>query len=448
MRMKKIVTCEQKHEFWKEQELTVYEQPGEMQVVSIYPQVTYQTIDGFGGAFTEASAHTYMGCSDAKKKEMIEAYFGKDGLRYNIGRIHMNSCDFALGNYTYIEDWDAELKTFSIAHDEKEILPFLTDAIEKRKETYGEDLTFLVSPWSPPAFMKTNGEMNHGGKLKKEYYATWAAYFVKFIQAYRAKGINIRALTVQNEPAAVQTWDSCVYTAEEEAEFVGNYLGEALEKAGLSDVDIFVWDHNKEILFERFGTCIQNEKAAKYIKGAAVHWYTGDHFEAIEMVQKQYPGTKVIFSEGCVEYSRFADTKETAKAEMYAHDMIGNFRAGLSAYFDWNLILDMEGGPNHVGNFCAAPILCDPKNDTFDKRLAYYYIGQFSRYIKKEAVRIATTRYTDALDVCGFLNPDGSRVIVVLNKGDKPVDMTLREDGMGVKETVEAHSIATYILEE
>lgn len=102
--------------------------------------------------------------------------------------------------------------------------------------------------------------------------------------------------------------------------------------------------HNKEILFERFGTCMQNEKAAKYIKGAAVHWYTGDHFEAIEMVQKQYPGAKVIFSEGCVEYSRFADTKETAKAEMYAHDMIGNFRAGLSAYFDWNLILDMEGG--------------------------------------------------------------------------------------------------------
>lgn len=446
--LKKIVTCEQSQAFWDEQELVPCAQPGEMQVVNVYPQVTYQEIEGFGGAFTEASAHTYMGCSEAKKKAMIEAYFGKDGLRYTIGRIHMNSCDFALGNYTYIEEGDAELKTFSIAHDEKEILPFLTDAIAKRKESYGEDLTFLVSPWSPPAFMKTNGEMNHGGKLKKEYYATWAAYFVKFIQAYRKKGINIKALTVQNEPAAVQTWDSCVYTAEEEAEFVGNYLGEALEEAGLSDVDIFVWDHNKEILFERFAACMQNEKAAKYIKGAAVHWYTGDHFEAIEMVRKQYPGAKVIFSEGCVEYSRFADTKETAKAEMYAHDMIGNFRAGLSAYLDWNLILDMQGGPNHVGNFCAAPILCDPEKDTFDKRLIYYYIGQFSRYVKKGALRIATTRYTDALDVCGFLNPDGSRAVIVMNKGEQPVAMTLREGGIGVKDTVDAHSICTYLLED
>ena len=163
---------------------------------------------------------------------MIEAYFGKDGLRYNIGRIHMNSCDFALGNYTYIEDGDAELKTFSIAHDEKEILPFLTDAIEKRKETYGEDLTFLVSPWSPPAFHEDKRGNEPRRQVKgKNNYATWAAYFVKFIQAYRAKGINIRALTVQNEPAAVQTWDSCVYTAEEEAEFVGNYLGEATGKS-------------------------------------------------------------------------------------------------------------------------------------------------------------------------------------------------------------------------
>lgn len=448
MKITKIMTSEQQNKYWEESVLTPEKQPGEMHVVNVYPQVTYQKIDGFGGAFTEASAHTYMGCSEDTRKQLIDAYFGDEGLRYNIGRIHMNSCDFALGNYTYIEDGDDKLETFSVAHDEKEILPLITAAIEKHKSTYGDDMAFLVSPWSPPAFMKTNGEMNHGGKLKKEYYQTWADYFVKFIKAYREKGINIQAVTVQNEPAAVQTWDSCVYTAEEEAEFVGEYLGETFEKAGLSDVDIYVWDHNKEILFERFGTVMENEKAAKYVKGAAVHWYTGDHFEALEIVRKVFPDTKIIFSEGCVEYSRFADTKETAKAEMYAHDMIGNFNAGLSSYLDWNLILDMKGGPNHVGNFCAAPILCDAENDNFDKRLIYYYIGQLSRYVQKGAKRIATTRYTDAIDVCGFINPDGERVVSVLNKGDEAVEVTLREAGYGVQESIESHSICTYILTE
>lgn len=438
-KIREYVTDYNVGKYWEETVCEAGKMQDCMHVVNLYPDVTYQTIRGFGGAFTESAAHNYAAMGDARKKEMIRAYFGRDGLRYHLGRIHMNSCDFALGNYTYVKEGDEELNTFSIAHDREEILPLIRDA----QGSCRREMMFLVSPWSPPAFMKTNGEMNNGGKLKQEYYQTWAAYFVKFIKAYRDAGVPIAFLTVQNEPMAVQTWDSCIYTSDEEALFVREYLGPALEQAGLSDIGIFVWDHNKEEAYQRFKEVLADEETGKYVRGAAVHWYTGDHFEAAELIRKQYPDKEVFFTEGCVEYSRFADSGEVEKAEMYAHDIMGNLNAGVSASFDWNLFLDAEGGPNHVGNFCAAPIMCNPKEDTFEKRLSYYYIGHFSRYVEPGAVRIGMTRYSDAVEAAAFLNPDGERVLVLLNKTDKEVPVTVREAGRGKETILTPHSIHT-----
>ena len=352
--IREIITDNKAGKFWAEK---VYE-GGEvndcMHVINVYPDAAYQRIRGFGGAFTESAAHNYAGMSVDRRKELIQAYFGQEGLRYHFGRIHMNSCDFALGNYAYVEDGDEGLKTFSIAHDYEEIIPMIRDA---QRES-GGNMEFLMSPWSPPAFMKTNGEMNHGGKLKKEYYALWAAYFVKFIRAYREAGIPIGYLTVQNEPMAVQTWDSCIYTAQDEARFVREHLGPALERAGLADIGIFVWDHNKEEAYQRFKETVADEKTRKFVKGAAVHWYTGDHFEAVELIRKQYPDKEVFFTEGCVEYSRFADSGEVEKAEMYAHDMLGNLNAGVSASFDWNLLLRAFHRVRRRGTHCPGRPRC------------------------------------------------------------------------------------------
>lgn len=445
--MKKIIRCttnQASGTFWNEEVLTAGQVEDCMHVVQYYPEKTYQSIDGFGGAFTESAANTFAQMSAKVQEELLNACFGSSGLRYTIGRVHMNSCDFALGNYIYIEENDAELKTFDISHDEKEILPLLWRA----SGTAGVKLAILVSPWSPPAFMKDNGDMNHGGKLKKEYYGAWADYFVKFIKEYQKRGIQIKAVTVQNEPAAVQTWDSCIYSGEEEAEFAVEYLGPKLRNAGLSDIDIYVWDHNKEILYDRFKASMQYPGAKEYIRGAAVHWYTGDHFDSIRMVRESWPDAKVIMTEKCVEYSRFAGSDQVQKAEMYAHDMVGNLNAGTSACLDWNLFLDLEGGPNHVGNFCDAPIMCDPETDTWEKHLTYYYIGHFSRYIQKGARRIASTRYCEDIEVCSFLNPDDSRVTVVLNRTDHDVEITLREDGEGISDLVKSHSIVTYLCEK
>ena len=442
--MKKIVTDYLNGKFWEETELEQAPVSDCMHVVNVCPEITYQQFRGFGGALTEAAAHVYAGMGAEQKEAIIEAYYGKSGLRYQLGRIHMNSCDFGLGNYTYIEEGDDALETFDIGHDKAEILPLIKDACEK-----AGGIHFLMSPWSPPAFMKTNNDMNHGGKLKQEYYAAWATYFVKFIKAYQEEGVDISWITVQNEPMAVQTWDSCIYTSEDEGHFVRDYLGPQLEAAGLSDIGIFVWDHNKEEAYQRFKEVVADEKTRNYVAGEAVHWYTGDHFETLEMVRKQYPDKEIFFTEGCVEYSRFADSNETYKAEMYAHDILGNLNAGINASLDWNILLDEKGGPNHVGNFCAAPIMCNPTENTFEKRLSYYYIGHFSRYIKEGAVRIGTSRYTGDLEVTAFLNPDGERVVVLLNRTGQAKEYTLREMAEGAGEyrgmegVIDAHTIVT-----
>lgn len=436
-----VTTNDNKGQHWSENTVAAGNTEDVMHVINVHPEVQYQEFHGFGGALTEASAHNYAGMSEKNKKKIIKDCFGEEGLRYNMARLSIQSCDFGLGNYAYIEEGDEALATFDISHDRAEIIPMVHDA----QQTCSEEMEFLASPWSPPAFMKTNGEMNHGGQLKKEYYEAWAGCYVKFIEQYAKENIKINYLTVQNEPQAVQTWDSCVYSSEKESLLVRDYLGPKLEEAGLSNIGIYVWDHNKELAYQRFREVVADENTRKYVRGAALHWYTGDHFECTELIRKQYPGMEVFFTEGCVEYSRFADSGEVQKAEMYAHDINGNLNAGISASMDWNVLLDNEGGPNHVGNYCAAPLMCNPVEDTYERRLSFYYIGHYSRYMKRGAVRIGSTRYTDKLEVSAFLNPDGERVIVVLNRTDEDMPITLREEGCGITSVLHAHEIKTFI---
>lgn len=440
--MQIITTDQEKGQYWAQETAELRPQEDFIHVVNVYPELQEQTIEGFGGAFTEAAAVSFDSLTDSAREDFVESCFGNTGLRYNLGRMHMNSCDFALGNYTYVEEGDADLHTFDIAHDRERIIPLVKRALAKQGT---EGFGLLISPWSPPAYMKTNGEMNHGGKLKEEYFRLWAEYYVCFIRELSAEGLPVRYLTVQNEPEAVQTWDSCIYTAQEEGRFAAEYLIPALERAGLGEIQVFIWDHNKENLYDRAKESFQVPGCRDGVSGVAMHWYTGDHFDGIRAVKKAFPEKKVFFTEGCVEYSRFADSGEVQKAEMYAHDMLGNLKAGTEAFLDWNLLLDAQGGPNHVGNYCAAPVMCDGKGG-IEKRLSYYYIGHFSRYIKAGAKQVMTTCYTDRLETLAFANPDGERVIVILNKGEEDLPLYLRENGEGISLTAGAHSIKTILF--
>lgn len=413
---------------------------GEMQQVRVYPEVSYQKILGIGGAVTEAAAYTYSKMSQEKQQQLLDLYFGNSNNNYNFCRLHIQSCDFALGNYAYVTDaQDKDLNSFSIDRDRKYIIPLVKAALDRNKE-----ICFLASPWSPPAFMKSNRDMNHGGKLRKEYYPMWAEMIARYVSAYEKEGIRIQRLTVQNEPAAVQTWDSCIFSGAEEAEFACKYLRPALDKAGHTDVKINVWDHNKEIILDRSAESFGVEGAQEVIDGIAFHWYTGDHFDALAEVRRRYPDKELIFTEGCVEYSRFAADNQVRHAEMYAHDMIGDFNAGMNGFIDWNLILDRQGGPNHVGNYCDAPVMCDVETDTINVKLSYYYIGHFSRFVRPGARRILVSKYSPDIEATAFVNEDDSKVLVLLNRSDKDIAFVLNVDGRNSgKMEIKKHSIMT-----
>jgi glucosylceramidase len=306
----------------------------------------------------------------------------------------------------------------------------------------GGGLRRLVSPWSPPAWTKDNNEMNHGGKLLEKYHPLWAAYFMRFIEELKKRGIDTWAVSIQNEPAAKQTWDSCLWSAAEEGEFAVRHLGPALEKyRGIAGerVKIFVWDHNRDILWERFSQSMAVANADKYIDGAAFHWYSGDQYENVEKVSKAYPGKALVFTEGCVE----GGPRPGAwfPGERYAHNIINDLNSGCTAWIDWNIALDMQGGPNHVGNFCDAPILVDTKTGELCYESSYYYIGHFSRFIRPGARRIALNvspymvpsavdgRMGNMMEFCAFKNSDGSRVLVAMNRTE--ADMVYELCGSG-----------------
>ncbi len=413
----------------------------ENQLVNLYPQITKQKMEGFGGAVTDSAGYIYSLLDDTQKKKMVETYFGKDEMRYSLVRIPIDSCDFSLEHYEADPDEaDETFQNFSFQRVEKYILPLL-DAAEA---AYGEKLDIMLSPWSPPVYMKTNGERDHGGKLKAEYKKRWAEYLCRYIAEYRSRGYQVTKMTVQNEPKAVQTWDSCVYTAEEERDFIRDYLYPSLVAHHLDDIEIYIWDHNKERALEWAETIFTGE-TADMVAGLAFHWYSGDHFEALQMIRERFPDKKLLLSEACIEYSKFAADDYLKNAQKYAHDMIGNLNHGMQTFLDWNLMLDEQGGPNHVGNFCDAPFLFDTKKKVVMESNIAGYIWHFSHFIEPGAVRIGVTRYTDELEVTAFQKGDKISV-VVLNRTDKSIPFSLRLKDTCVSLEAKPESIATGVI--
>ena len=407
----------------------------ERDVINIYPKITNQTVEGFGGAITESVGHTLSQLPAKTQETILSAVFGAEGLRYSIVRTSIDSCDFALSQY---EAAPRPGEPLNLWHDETYVIPFIQAAQQAAQSA----IEVMLTPWSPPAYMKSNGERSHGGKLLPEYYPDWAAYIVRYIQAYQANGLLVTRLSVQNEPNATQLWDSCVFSAEEEKVFLRDFLAPALQKAGLGSLAVYIWDHNKERLFDR--VCdIVDETTEQLIAGAAFHWYSGDHFDALRLVRSQYPQLKLLFSEGCIEYNRFDRDDQLQSARMYAHDMIGNFNAGQNTFLDWNILLASDGGPNHAKNFCDAPILCNTETGAFEKRLSYYYIRHFSRYVAPGALHVATTTFSNEVAAVAFQNPDGRIVAVLLNSSSRARCVYLRINGQLIELRLEADAIST-----
>jgi glucosylceramidase len=431
------------HRLTAQPTLALEEKRGDdMVVVSVDPAKRFQGIEGFGGAFTEAGAITLQKLSPANRWLALRAYFDRtEGHAYSLCRTHINSCDFALGNYAYAETpGDGELKQFSIDRDRRALLPMIQDA----QRIAGGNLKLFASPWSPPAWMKTSGQMNHGGKLKPECRAAWARYYVRFVEEYAKAGVPMWGLSVQNEPAASPVWDSCEYTAEEERDFVRDYLGPTLHESGLGHVKVIIWDHNRDLIVERVRVAYDDPAAARYIWGAGFHWYMQDKFDNIQVVHDAWPDKQLLFTEGCQEGGPHIG--DWTLGERYARSMINDLNRWAVGWVDWNMVLDETGGPNHVGNFCSAPIIADTRNDQLIFQSSYYYLGHFSRFIRPGAQRILCATNRDDLEATAFANPDGTLAVVVLNRTDTERHYALSLPRCRANSSVPPHSISTYVL--
>ena len=407
-------------------------------VIILEPRETMQKTIGFGGAFTEAAASVFSELSVERKKEIIDAYFDPvKGIGYTLGRIAITSCDFSTGNYTYVTDEDPSLLSFSILRDKLTLFPLLQAA----KKKLGKDIKLFAAPWSPPAWMKTNKSMTQGGALLHQYYSTWAQYIIKVIRAYKQAGFPIFAVSTQNEPEAVQTWESCIYTGEQELEFIKNYLGPALNEAGL-DTKITIWDHNRDRIVNRATDILSDPLAARYVWGTAFHWYVSEEFENVGRVHEFFPEKHLIFTEGCVEGGLKTGAWDTG--ERYGRNIICDFQNWNEGFIDWNLMLDTNGGPNHVGNFCDAPIIADLSKDLLIYNSSYYYIAHFSKFIKPGALRIQCSCIEPVCSTA-FLNPDGDIVTVLQNEHDAAVHCNIKLKEWEHTVTLHPHSISTAI---
>ena len=416
--------------------------PIDHMLLAINDRVTYQTFLGFGGAFTEAAAYTLNYLSQEQQENVIKDYFDPEkGLGYTFGRTSIHSCDFSLGHYTYIEEGDKTLATFDVSREEQYVIPMIKKAMK-----YAPNLKLMASPWSPPAFMKTNNQMAHGGSLLPEYRQTWANYFSKYLTEMQKRGLPYFAVSVQNEPAAVQVWDSCIYTAEEERDFVKMHLGPTL-KNDHPNVKIVIWDHNRDILIERASVVLDDEEARQYVYGVGNHWYVSEAFENLSMVKNLYPDIHMIFTEGCQEGGPHFGAWHTG--ERYGRNIIGDLNNYLEAFIDWNLVLDETGGPNHVGNLCDAPIMINRDTLEVTKNSSYYYIGHFSKVIRPGAVRVEHALSPKAhVYATTFKNVDGSIAAVIQNESDQEETLTVAYKNHYYTLTLDAHSIVSVVLHD
>ncbi len=407
----------------------------ENQIIYINSDFTFQSLLGFGGAFTESTGYALSTVNKENYDNILDDYFSKDGLNYSLCRLPIGSSDFSLESYSY--SYKKDLSDFTIEKDKKYIIPTIKSA-QKRNT----DIKFLSSPWSPPAFMKDNNSLYNGGKLLNKYKKTWVEYLIKYIKAYLFEGIKIDYMTIQNEPNASQPWESCQYTSEEEADLLKNYLFPIFKKNNIS-TKFLIWDHNKDSILERTLDCFVKNGAIDFASGIAFHWYTGSHFQNLNMINQLFPNKLLIHTEGCTGYSNFKSKDELSNAEMYASEIIGDFNNGVNGFIDWNMVLEYNGGPNHKKNYCNSPIMINKNKTGYIKTPSYYYIAHFSKYIKPDAKRIHLSTFTDNILATAFQNPDKSIVIVLLNKNNFNIEYNLCYNNHVFHDNLDSHAIVT-----
>ncbi len=447
--------------------------PGETQsIIKLHPEYHFQSITGFGGAFTEASASLLQQLSPARRQEVLTAYFSKEGANYSLTRTHMNSCDFSLSHYSYAPiPGDSLLKHFTVAEDTADLIPMIKAA----QAISADGFKIIASPWTAPPWMKDNQHW-HGGKLLPQYYHSWALFFAKYAEEYHNYGIDIWAFTVENEPLGNDAnWESMHFSPVEMAAFVKEYLGPQLRETHPS-INLLVYDQNRgDELMEWADLLLRDSALAPYLYGTAVHWYTGtrDWFpQSLQYTHQLAPDKHLLHTEGCIdaEVPRWQDDKwywqkkatdwgydwapETDKYQhppyvpvyRYARDIIGCLNNWVEGWVDWNMVLNRQGGPNHAKNWCIAPVIVDVEQDAVYYTPLYDVMLHFSKFIRPGARRIAFNSNAEDLMLTAVKNEDGSLVVVLLNESNMAKQFKLRLHGEELSLRIDAQAIQTIIL--
>ena len=400
--------------------------------IEVFPKKGKQTWIGMGGAVTEASSYNMDKLSEEEKDDFINAYYSKAGLNYNLGRVAIASNDFCLKKYQLAKKRD--LRDFSIDHDRQSIIPNIREIQKKKK------LDFVASPWSPPRFMKTNWLLIFGGHLRKKYYDLYSEYLTRFIREYKAEGINIKYLTIQNEPEARQIWESCVFSLDQQKDLIYNYMIPKMEKYKL-DTKLLVWDHNKERLSEVAKYLIQKNP---YIAGIGYHYYTGPHPEQVKKTREEFKDIMMIHTEGCCGFTPYDEIGWINDGEVYLDDIVKDINNGGNGYIDWNIFLDYKGGPTDKRNFCKSPVILD-ENNHYKLTPIYYYLGHISKYFEPGSIIIENKLKDDKLLVATCKNQNKT-IITICNKTNDDEQINIKIGESIIRDTIEKHSIITYII--
>ncbi|MBC8425629.1 glycoside hydrolase family 30 protein [bacterium] len=469
---------------------------------TVDPLDPQQELAGFGASFTESSAWNLACLPAAARRDVLARLFSPDaGMGFTLARTHINSCDFSLRHYSYVEPGDLALASFSIAEDEAgfsgeendqvrgidledpafDLLPLIRAA----RDVPGADFRLLASPWSPPSWMKVgeHAEMT-GGRLRRDadehgrliYYGAWADYLVAFVEAYARQGVPVWALTPQNEPGHADhaRWDTCFWSAEWQREFIADYLGPAMSAAGLLDVDdlaagtgIFAFDHNKADALDSVPVILDDPEAARYVRGIAIHWYAinlggaADYRgHVLDELGRRYPDKPILHTESSIDLhphdpvGQYWDPENEdwtrgkfTPFSQYAIDIITDLNHGAIGYIEWCMVLGTQGGPNPYDNFNSAPVLVDPRRDSVLYTPLYWLLGHFSKFIRPGAMRLETgADLPDGVHATAARNPDGSIAVVVFNDNDGPRVFTVDVGGDAVTSTIDGDAVQTIVL--
>ena len=482
--------------------------------VSIDLEQKRQTIDGIGSSLTESSAFVLACLSKETRMAVLEELYGQSGANFPITRVHMGSCDFSVdGRYSYAEvEGDVLLEHFSLDRDREgfsrekypnvldsnyDLLPLIKEVADIKSKQADTEFRIVASPWTAPAWMKDNNAYflpGHGGELKKENYDLFAAYFIRYFEEMDKEGIPIWGITPVNEPQGNNgAWESMHFTPESEAEFIGNNLGPAIEHSNFNHVKIFGFDQNRLELPEWADGILGNETAAKYVDGLAIHWYASTFkvFEEIlDSVHKVYPAYTLLHTEGCIDnlgipggdWTEDPDGWEEegwfrddswwwhknasdwgyktpwgnedhalySPVHRYARNIIVSLNNWVTGFIDWNVVLDKDGGPNHVGNFCGAPVMIDLENKDIYYTPVYTVLKHFSTTIRPGDVALRASpvegKLKDRLYVGAILNQKSEVVISMLNVTQEPIEFSLQLGEYSASIIAQKNSIKTIVL--